>query len=379
MADREIKITVKSEGGGGGIGGAISGLIGKGAGAAGAAAGAAGAAGAAAGAAGLAGTLSVIVGPLLGIVGLLGLLVASSKFAIKTISRLGQLFMRLLRPIGDVIGTLMQPLIILLVPVVRAFSLMMKPFQRLANSLLRSGARLLQTPGFEEEGMAAIMSGVGILMKPFINLFVIAMGEGFILLLNNIAGPLESLTILADFFTGGIHNLQASFVELKEAGFTGIRTAITEWITTSDTEWLASAAAMAISSANLVEAINIVTGGVRELAKEMKPEILEKQIELNKLELDRINAFDLMGENYKTATGVVITNTSLLRDELTKFGDKAVAVMNQLKAARDAAVSDSHRTRAATLLRLTNDSPLGPFEEQDIDATTIYRSAVVDT
>ena len=133
MPDKEIVIKVKQEGtsglttGKGSQGGIIQSLMGaiskKETGAAG-------------GIGGIASSLGSVGVALGGIAAGIGLLVASSMFLQKTLGRIIQMFLRLIRPIADIFANLLQPLIWMLMPLVRLMSIIFRPFQQYLREAL---------------------------------------------------------------------------------------------------------------------------------------------------------------------------------------------------------------------------------------------------
>jgi hypothetical protein len=126
MVEKEITITVKREKDTAESGGILSSIkqmvSSKGAGAGGSAGGIAGMFGK------LAGSLGLMVGLLAGIAAAILLIVQSSKILQNTLGRIIQVIMLLLRPIGDFIGIALQPLIWMLMPLVRTLNTLFRPF-----------------------------------------------------------------------------------------------------------------------------------------------------------------------------------------------------------------------------------------------------------
>ena len=140
MPDKEIVIKVKQEGGvslkggkasgGGGILEYLKGMIGGGA--------TKGMGGIAASLGIAVAAVGVITAAVTAIAAGIAILVASSQFLQKSLGRIAQLFMLLVRPIADIFATLLQPLIWMLMPLVRVMRMIFRPFQQFLREALRS-------------------------------------------------------------------------------------------------------------------------------------------------------------------------------------------------------------------------------------------------
>lgn len=180
------------------------------------------------------GILGKVLGPILFIAAGVGILVKASGYLSRTIERIFGQLLRIVKPIGDVVATLLQPLIILLTPFAKAMNLLFKPFLAEANKLMKLGGKLLNTPGFEGEGLDLLLAGASILLKPFVNVFIIAIGEALKGVVETLFVPLEFLANVFDVLTGGVFDLSGKLKELKDGAIVAIDTAITDFIKNSD-------------------------------------------------------------------------------------------------------------------------------------------------
>lgn len=178
----------------------------KGALGAGGAKAAAGAAEAAAGAAGKAGGILTMIKGMAGslgaiatsVAGLLGIgagvvaLVMASKTLQKVIERIGKLVLLILRPIGDILGILLMPLMQVLKPLGLFINALFRPFLKEARRAFRIGTKFFSI-GMPQKGMEAMFTGLQLLATPLVKLLVIALGEGLKLSIDVITAPYQIL------------------------------------------------------------------------------------------------------------------------------------------------------------------------------------------
>jgi hypothetical protein len=155
------------------LGGVKGGLFGMGGG--GAESGAAGAVG------GTLGSLALVTGVLTiistGIKSIWGVLTEASPMLKAMLGGITKLLMLILKPIGDIFGVALMPLLYILKPIGTFFNALMKPYIQKAMASMRAGGELLKSGDIKGAGEAFILGGE-YLLKPFFDMFVSAFSTG---------------------------------------------------------------------------------------------------------------------------------------------------------------------------------------------------------
>jgi len=189
-----IKIDVEKKGGLLGepktamVGGGIAGGIGKGG-----------------GIGDIVGGIGKLLGPLLIIAGAVTMMVKSSAMLQGALKGIGKILMLILRPIGDILGMALIPLLYVLKPVGVFFNTLMRPYIRKAMAAMRAGGALMKA-GKPEEAMGAFVTGAEFLLKPFLDVSVKVAGEmmgGFADLLAAIPGVGDAFKGMGDVIRSG--------------------------------------------------------------------------------------------------------------------------------------------------------------------------------
>lgn len=158
------------------------------------------------------GGLGALTGGIPKMLGLLGiiaggitLLVKSSGMLQGVLKAVGKMIMFALRPLGDMLGVALMPILSVLRPIGRFFNMLMRPYIRKAMAAMRAGG-LLMREGKEAEAMGAFGLGLQILLKPFADLTIKINAEllaGFSDLLSNIPFVGEAFKGLGDTIRSG--------------------------------------------------------------------------------------------------------------------------------------------------------------------------------
>lgn len=166
------------------------------------------------GGAGAGGMLGAIPGmgkalALLGVMaGALTLLVKSSALLQGVLSGIGKLLMLIIRPLGDILGIALMPLLYIMKPIGIFFNTLMRPYLQKAMAAMKAGGAMLKE-GDVAGAMGAFAVGGQFLLKPFFDMFV--RGSEIVV---------SGLVNVADAMTGGIFHtgLMAVKEDVRDAG-----------------------------------------------------------------------------------------------------------------------------------------------------------------
>ena len=141
------------------------------------------------------------------IAGAITMLVKSSALLQGVLGGIGKLLMLIIRPLGDILGIALMPLLYIMKPIGIFFNTLMKPYLQKAMAAMKAGGALLKA-GDVGGAMGAFVLGAQYLIKPFFDMFI----RGSEVLISG-------LIDVADTMTGGIFH--EGLMSVKE----GVRSA----------------------------------------------------------------------------------------------------------------------------------------------------------
>jgi hypothetical protein len=135
--------------------------------------------------------LGAITSPLGIIATGMGLLVASSGLLRNVLTGIGKTLLLILKPIGDILGVALMPILFILRPIGLFFNTLMRPYIQKAMEAMRAGNQLLQA-GDTEGAAGAFNLGFQFLAQPLFNGII----SGFTLVTQNILTAVRDLGTL---------------------------------------------------------------------------------------------------------------------------------------------------------------------------------------
>jgi len=121
--------------------------------------------------------IGVMAGATLAILGILKLIFDSSKMLQRTFGRLMKLISLLLRPIGDMLSVLFEPLIMLIRPLALFINALFRPYILEARKAFRAGGKFLGM-GMESKATESFFAGAEAMFIPIARLLVKVIGRG---------------------------------------------------------------------------------------------------------------------------------------------------------------------------------------------------------
>jgi hypothetical protein len=119
----------------------------------------------------LANPMLKMVGIMGGIAGSIALLVKSSGILQGVLGSIGKLIMLMVKPLGDILGVALMPLLYIMRPIGTFFNILMRPYIQKAMAAMRAGGAMLQAVD-TEGALAAFATGAEYLLKPILDVNV---------------------------------------------------------------------------------------------------------------------------------------------------------------------------------------------------------------